>query len=368
MNYNQSELPLDSIEQLHLEFCHLSKIFSDDSSIHESAESQTLIPKLKLLEFAIRDQALISSNEDIDHMDIDHIRFLNLPFYLASAYQNYHTGRRIDNLQAAEKYYLTFFELMSHFSILPSDIQHIYDVYSLNKKYEIQREEKIKLYKDEKIIKEQIELAENKQEKRTVEKLVITKNCYKAINNLLFLPQEMELMKYRETLETDEAAKKEWEKLKMKPVEPLKFWKLETGQETQMGTINSKEVRPVNLKSYSGFANTGGLLLPEIKTTDINVMLDTKQLILDKLNQPCFAQPKMTLDQHDELEYQGMIRAQQKQAKGFQKKEAEKAKYGIVDSSDSENEHVSDAKTYKNRNWDDYKDANEKGSGNRAGK
>lgn len=36
--------------------------------------------------------------------------------------------------------------------------------------------------------------------------------------------------------------------------------------------------------------------------------------------------------------------------------------------SDSENEEVSDKKTYKAREWDDWKDLNEKGSGNKMGK
>ena len=35
---------------------------------------------------------------------------------------------------------------------------------------------------------------------------------------------------------------------------------------------------------------------------------------------------------------------------------------------DSDNEEVSDKKTYKARDWDDWKDDHPKGSGNRMGK
>lgn len=38
---------------------------------------------------------------------------------------------------------------------------------------------------------------------------------------------------------------------------------------------------------------------------------------------------------------------------------------GIEDEEDSDNEMVSDMKTYKARNWDNFKDENEKGGGNR---
>ena len=41
---------------------------------------------------------------------------------------------------------------------------------------------------------------------------------------------------------------------------------------------------------------------------------------------------------------------------------------GIEDEEDSDNEMVSEMKTYKARNWDNYKDAHNKGDGNMKGK
>jgi immunoglobulin-binding protein 1 len=68
--------------------------------------------------------------------------------------------------------------------------------------------------------------------------------------------------------------------------------------------------------------------------------------------------PTLTLDEFAEREMARMEEATEKQ-KQYQENKSD---------SDSENEEVSDKKTYKAREWDDWKDLNDKGSGNRMGK
>lgn len=65
--------------------------------------------------------------------------------------------------------------------------------------------------------------------------------------------------------------------------------------------------------------------------------------------------PTMTLDEFADKE---MMRMDE------QKKLEEEAKQN-KENSDSEDESVADRKTYKAREWDDWKDANEKGAGNK---
>ncbi len=83
-----------------------------------------------------------------------------------------------------------------------------------------------------------------------------------------------------------------------------------------------------------------------------------------KLWQHSYAQPKMTLEEHSELEYVLMKDKQKKMKRQMDEKNRQLKKLGIEDEDDSENEMVSEAKTYKDRRWDNWKDENEKGSGN----
>jgi immunoglobulin-binding protein 1 len=68
--------------------------------------------------------------------------------------------------------------------------------------------------------------------------------------------------------------------------------------------------------------------------------------------------PVMTLDEFAEKE---MARMDE------QKRQEEEAKK-MKEDSDSDNEEVADRKKYKARDWDDWKDLNDKGSGNKKGR
>lgn len=358
----------DSIEILQTEFSKTSKVFSDESSVYEAVSQSDLITTLKNFENAIRTHSLISSNEEFEDIQTENLCFLNLPYFLATAYLNCHSGNRIANLIESERYFLIFLEILIHFGIIPENVEKIFEGYSKNKKYDIQREEKIQLFKDEKMAKEKIELMINKLETREVEKFTLLKNAFKGVNSLLMIPQEIELMRFRDKLETDVEAKKDYERQRAKPTGSLNFWKIENGQKTEIQTIQTSNIKTKGVLQNDGFSHDQNLGLPKVQSTNVNEVLGQKELILDRLNQPCFAQPKMTLDQHDQMEYDLMMAKQKRNEKAFSEKEAVKKQFGIEDSSDSENEMVSDAKTYKARHWDNWKDENEKGSGNRNGK
>lgn len=363
-----SELTFDSTEQVLGTLGKLAQVFEEDGSVSDAAKSPDFIGTLKAVEAAVQRQGLISPNETFAELNLELVPLLQLPFYLGSAYQNYQVGHRVDNLRLAELYYLTFLDLMNHFEILPADLERIRESYSQTKKYDMQREEKIKLYKEEKQLAEKVALATNKQDSREVARLGLIRSCYRALNGLLFLPQELEMLAYRHKLETDPEARRAYEKARNQPIEPIKFIKLETGKETQTGVIQSKDIRTQDGKSITGFAHDGSLGIAPVQTTNVNTVMEQKQLIQDRLNQPGWTQPTMTLDQHDEMEYNLMMAKQKRGQEAKKARDAEKAKYGIEDSEDSENEVVSEAKTYKDRKWDDWKDANEKGSGNRNGR
>ena len=73
----------------------------------------------------------------------------------------------------------------------------------------------------------------------------------------------------------------------------------------------------------------------------------------------------MTLDEHENLEMALLKAKQNKQSEYLQEKQQFLKEEGIEDEEDSDDEKVSDMKRIKERNWDDWKDLNDKGEGNR---
>lgn len=72
------------------------------------------------------------------------------------------------------------------------------------------------------------------------------------------------------------------------------------------------------------------------------------------------SQPTMTLDEFAEIEMRNM----QEQQRKMKEAEAERAK----EKNNSSDEEVDAKKQLEARRWDDWKDDNEKGSGNRQGR
>lgn len=87
-----------------------------------------------------------------------------------------------------------------------------------------------------------------------------------------------------------------------------------------------------------------------------------------KMWQPCFAQPKMTMDEHGENEYRLMMEKQARMKKAEATEKARLKRIGVDDPEDIDNPIVSEMKTYKARAWDAFKDENEKGAGNKGNK
>jgi len=77
--------------------------------------------------------------------------------------------------------------------------------------------------------------------------------------------------------------------------------------------------------------------------------------------QPTGSQPTMTLDEFAEMEMARMkeMQKQQEKMERLRKQEEEQ---------DPDKDEVADKQTYKDREWDDWKDEHEKGAGNRKGR
>lgn len=76
----------------------------------------------------------------------------------------------------------------------------------------------------------------------------------------------------------------------------------------------------------------------------------------------------MTIDEHDKLEYDLMMKQKQRIARQQEEKKELLMKLGVKDPDNPDDEVMQDLQTMKDREWDNYKDDHEKGSGNRYGK
>lgn len=90
-----------------------------------------------------------------------------------------------------------------------------------------------------------------------------------------------------------------------------------------------------------------------IKTNDLTPKLE----IRDKVFQPDFAQPNMTMHEHGENEYRLMIEKQERQKAS---KEMEDAYLATLTQ-----DEIDEMERKKTSAWDDWKDENEKGAGNK---
>lgn len=100
---------------------------------------------------------------------------------------------------------------------------------------------------------------------------------------------------------------------------------------------------------------------PLCHNCDSTQIAEYRKQLEQKVWQPGFAQPIMTMDEwiDGEVEMFQKMEEKNKIANEKNKLEAEE---------DSDKDEINDKKTKKARDWDDWKDEHEKGAGNRMGK
>ena len=198
------ETILDSLDDLHEAFDRVDRALSNEDAVDEAVKDASLLPNLKDLERYIQNQALFSPNEEFEDIDIGIVKFLRLPHLLALAHSKQQGPNRVASIKESERYYLIFLDLLHHYSILPSSINLVLDGYKeKGSAFKIEREAKINLYKNEKAAEGELALARNKEAWRDVSRLNLVRCAYQDINALLFIPQELEILNFKRTLETD---------------------------------------------------------------------------------------------------------------------------------------------------------------------
>ncbi len=209
------------------EYKQIQKVLRNESELEtQIQESSSLLDTLLKIESEIRRLSIFSINESYDEIKEEFLEMIDLPFYIALASQKVQVDR-IKYIKESEKYFKIFLNLLMHYANCPKLVEDILEEYNDNEKYQIKREKKIELYKLEKTLKTEVQTAKKKSYKEycTVNSKL---KAVEAMNKILFFPQEIQLLEYREKLNKDPELKKKYEKEKSNYKPPkLNFFKYE---------------------------------------------------------------------------------------------------------------------------------------------
>jgi len=276
----------------------------------------------------ISQNAIFSDNEELREYHATSIKYLAVPYYLGELYQQVHAvapNERLPQLKRAKEYLEMFLKQTMKLGILNKRDADAYRTDAVANA-ETKRNEKIRRYKREKEIQQQIQALMNDKIKKGIDEDTEDESELERKTSLLLL--ECKAIKAIDTLST------------------LK-----------------QEIEIVNHMAKLTEQNNGQLPPPPKPVPDQRppakpiVITDTKQFIKDNAFKPGWNLPTVSIEEAAEIDYQDMLRREVRQKESERKKSEKLVKeYG---DDDDEAEELK-----KTRDFDSYKDDHPRGSGN----
>lgn len=331
--------------------------------LEKSTAGSAALPVLEKIERSVQSLALFSPNEEFEELDTELQPLILLPYFLALAHSGQHADR-LHSLDRADRYFKAFLGLAQHYNLLSELGRRVFARTQQEPGFQIEREDKIALYREEKALASEAESLVAQDNAAKLNANLISSSAVKAVNRLLLLPQERKIVEFGQNLARDPQAREEYERERAKPVPKLDFFRVDKPPPAPTATTAA----PVANVVESFEQQRENERVQRIANVHRDNPNNAKLELLATLNQHSHAQPTMTIDQFDELEYSLMKQKEAEGARFKRQKQEFNARMKIEDSDDSENEFVAEAKTYKAREWDNFKDENEKGGGNRQGR
>ena len=321
-------------------------------------------------------EKIFSDNEEFSDIKTEDIKYMLISYYKSELVQKVQTNRK-NMLNFGLTFYGEFYKLLKNYNYLSKEQIKYYE--SLTKPDEdeeekkskkpdmallsMERQRKIEMYKYKKTLSEKIKKIEKEQEydgNREYWVDYLNLCIVKMYENIKMIKLEIESINYME-----KAKKNPQNNVpKQMPNDPKQKGKMEilqikSPQDLMNLDPNNKLVKNLNFVTTSTnescvecYNNINGF-----QTLDQKIVAQLPENIRNNV----FRNPnptEMTMEEFAEMQMAHMKEHQEKQM------EHEKNK----SDDDSDKEEVSDKKTYKARDWDDWKDDHPKGSGNRMGK
>lgn len=322
-------------------------------------EIKSIILIFENLKKIIQSNNLFSINEDIEELQTNQIRYLSIDYYLAKIFEN-NVKDRIKNLKISKNLYLQFLYSIMNYNLLnKNQLEKINNFKSnydpnlneliLNDPYK-KREEKINNFKLEKNFKEKLSILNdskidlNNFDDEIIRKIYIDElkffstKSFQSIESILIelellsnFPQDDKIIELNESTKNLELNDKRSEfnsKISKK----------------EFADSFTDKIENLNFNSL-----TSPLISKEGKVLRPFTLVSNRLELNKKVQGYGQKLPTMSIDEYidNELANGGMVKPEEPE------KEI-----------DEDNYNDADAETYKKRDWDDFTDTHQKGSGN----
>ncbi|KAJ1940675.1 Type 2A phosphatase-associated protein 42, partial [Linderina pennispora] len=313
-------------------------------------QAQSLVDLL-----TIKDLDLFSSNETPDDYSTGELKLILTDAYMGEALQKLNSSAQVTRLSILEKsraHYDQFLSLCQNLGILQPAERKILELVKAHKPMAADpgtsRMQKIERFKAIRAMKQEIatlesRLSENssKDDAEDIDEVereyavkLVRLRIQQVLDDLSMLESELDMAKQMEQRRTDPDRRQNEE-------ERSKEWRLDP-HSYRVNPATGQPSRPV-------FNDKGQPMQPFVLT-------NSRQHIKDSVFRPGWALPTMTVDQY----------LQQEQERGNIISGGGKEPDAKPEIDDNDYD-AQDAETMKQREWDDFKDNNPKGMGNRGG-
>lgn len=348
-----TEFTSQSLPELYEAAC--SEFSAASKAAPSSAESLETIQKAL---DAVDREALFSKNEELDDIPTSSLKYLCLTYFSGFVLSKMMTSR-LKNLENAKLYFNRYLEVCSRLGVLHED-----ELQSMKNKDKLGPEErrrlKIEKYRRHKEHKERYESLkrfliqvkedteiDHEEEIRTMEILQLKLYAQEAIDELESIEQEIPIQKHMLELEEQKRLRGDKE-----------------------NKNSSSFAAP---KSLHADPSRPGINVVRMNKVGSQIT-STKETIKADVFKPHVPPPTMTLEEFGRLEMEDALQRQRKEneQKEMQKQEgadASRRRYGHLLSEGLEDDaDLVDKATINDREWDDWKDNNIRGIGNKMNK
>lgn len=335
------------------------------TSSTSSAFQQTLVAAIKDYDECLRIAAqvsLFSPNETLDDINTGDLQFLLINYYLAELILKKTATGRKESLLQARSHYERFLKLLDNYDILSKLDSKIFERYTEDPDNfstapvtdaAARRGTKIARFKAEKELKSRIEVIRIRHEARSVtaHDSQYMQRLSTDIDNDLEVLRELQLenitLCIHKTFDTLESIAQELRLVELAP--PVFAGEPPADQYGRPDTYSERLDGPLTQRAGRG----GPILDPSGKPLQPFTLLDKRTQLQQGVFRPDHNLPTMTIDEYlaEERRRGGIIEGGGPQS-------------GVREEVDEDDMDKADEETMKARAWDDFKEANPKGSGN----
>eukprot|EP00924_Labyrinthula_sp_SR-Ha-C_P013997 maker-scaffold_5-snap-gene-20.3-mRNA-1 protein AED:0.00 eAED:0.00 QI:69/1/1/1/1/1/3/56/369 len=353
----------------------LSRLFEESFKLYHSdasSSTQELTTKLTNVFEGLQKLQIFSKNEEVDDILTENLPYITVAYLLGSTWsQNFsrEPGKRLQAIINSLNFYLHYLEFVEKLKIVAQGARFL-EVYNELKKYyhndsnipsdtsfetylkkkfgaEKYRTYKISLHEEE--ARYQMEISEilhsyDSDNERQLNLTHIQLYCIRALKDCYSLSTEKKLLQFR----VENPNFKQENLIRPKPVDVVKINDQNTSK-IEAFQINNQ--RKMHLSENEGLKKLG--LKFQTKGTE---------QIKSEIFRPSHILPTMSLDEYADIQVRRAKERAERQA------EAEKDTSGlkmqdVLEKGLEEDNEVVDQATKNDRDWDDWKDDNPKGSG-----